>query len=136
MAGGSDASFGFSGTNAHLILEEAPPREQPKPGIERPLHLLTVSARSETALRILTERYAEELVNGTADLGDICYTANAGRAQLEERAVYAGATRDEMHEGVLCAAPLARGKQERRSGGGIPVSRPRRAVRGDGEGSV
>ncbi len=38
-------SFGLSGTNAHLIMEEAPIREKRSAAVERPLHLLTLSAR-------------------------------------------------------------------------------------------
>lgn len=104
------SSFGFSGTNAHLIVEEAPALQQPNRELERPLHILTVSARTETALRTLTERYAERLEAGAASLDDICFTANAGRAQLEERAAYVAATREEMCQ-KLRGQPVRRGKK-------------------------
>ncbi|MGC2332319.1 MAG: beta-ketoacyl synthase N-terminal-like domain-containing protein [Candidatus Acidiferrales bacterium] len=95
------SSFGFSGTNAHVILEEAPVPEPPKRESERPLHVLALSARSKAALQTLTERYANELAGTTADLGDICYTANSGRTHFDERAVYLGATREEITRALL-----------------------------------
>jgi acyl transferase domain-containing protein/SAM-dependent methyltransferase/acyl carrier protein len=102
------SSFGFSGTNAHVILEEAPARGERKREFERPLHVLAISARSKAALQNLAGCYATTLSDSTAELGDICYTANAGRAHFDERAMYLGATREEMRQALL-AKPLASG---------------------------
>src|SRR5207245_72664 len=62
------SSFGFSGTNAHVVLEEAPALQtQAEPGqgvvvpSERPQHVLALSAKSEAALRELAQRYADWL---------------------------------------------------------------------------
>jgi acyl transferase domain-containing protein/SAM-dependent methyltransferase/acyl carrier protein len=102
------SSFGFSGTNAHVILEEAPAREERQREFERPVQVLAISARSKAALQNLAERYATELSRSNAELGDLCYTANAGRAHFDERAVYLGATHEEMRQ-ALGAKPIASG---------------------------
>ena len=88
------SSFGFSGTNAHVVLEEAPPLPSvATPAAERPLHLLALSARTDAALRDLAGRYAEH-VGDEASLADFCFTAATGRAQLSHRAALAAATPD------------------------------------------
>lgn len=82
------SSFGFSGTNAHVVVEEAPPAlESNKISDERPLHLLTISARSETALRDLAARYSDVLTApANADnFASLAHTANTGRAKFSSR---------------------------------------------------
>jgi acyl transferase domain-containing protein/acyl carrier protein len=98
------SSFGFSGTNAHMIVEEAPAAGERKRGLERGQHLLALSARSKGALRQLAERYAAELALGEVDLGDLCYTANAGRAHFEQRLAVIGSTREEVRRRLLDAS--------------------------------
>lgn len=104
MAGVS--SFGFSGTNAHVILEEAPPaltaRADPRMLLsgsapERPLHILTLTARSAEALAAQAARYAAYLAeHPQLPLGDVCYTANTARARFEHRLVVAAADGADM----------------------------------------
>jgi acyl transferase domain-containing protein/SAM-dependent methyltransferase/acyl carrier protein len=86
------SSFGFGGTNAHLILAEAP-AEVPEPGeaigelLERPLHVLALSGRTDAALRDLVGQYVTALEGQTepAAFADVCYTAGAGRRHFEHR---------------------------------------------------
>lgn len=84
------SSFGFSGTNAHMVLESPPVkshRVQPTdaaPAMERPLHLLTLSAKSEEALRQLAQRYVA-IAKTSVPLADLCYSANGGRAHFRHR---------------------------------------------------
>ncbi len=82
------SSFAFSGTNAHVVVEEAPPsRRQESAGRARRSHLLVLSARQPEALSALAGRYRSWLLSHPeADLGDVAYTAGVGRNHLEERA--------------------------------------------------
>ncbi len=98
------SSFGFSGTNAHVVLstfrvpEEAPEAAPPEP--ER-VQLLPLSARSPAALRALCAAYRERLATDHGDsLADICFTAGARRTHHERRVAVAGASRDDLREAL------------------------------------
>ena len=100
------SSFGFSGTNAHVIVEEAPVAGERKRERERPLHVLALSARSEAALAQLGAKYADALSGEAgAELGDICYTANAGRAHFEQRVAVVGSSAEELRTKLQAALP-------------------------------
>jgi acyl transferase domain-containing protein/acyl carrier protein len=95
------SSFGFSGTNAHLILEQAPALPARSAHADRPRHLLTLSARSEAALAALAARYEQRLAAIGADraaFADLCFTANAGRAQFPCRAAIVASDAAEARE--------------------------------------
>lgn len=102
------SAFGFSGTNAHVVLEEAPLETSSSREFERPRHILALSARSETALGSLGESYAELLRDTPFDLGDVCNTANSGRAHFEHRLAVTGASYEEMRTALLKALPGSR----------------------------
>jgi len=85
------SSFGFSGTNAHVIVEEAPTTESRASGLERPLHVLALSAKGDAELRALAGSYRDYLASQTNQvLGDVCFTANAGRAHFTHRLAIVG----------------------------------------------
>ncbi len=80
------SSFGFGGTNAHLILEEAPARRPAGPS--RAWQLLMLSARTPEALDEATARLADHLeARPETDLPDAAYTLRAGRQSFEHRRI-------------------------------------------------
>ncbi len=88
------SSFGFSGTNAHAIIEEPPIITPSINVIDRPLHLLTLSAKTPAALDQLISLYIKQIPN--EDLANIAFTANAGRAHFSHRATVIAQNREEL----------------------------------------
>ncbi|MCB0207974.1 MAG: SDR family NAD(P)-dependent oxidoreductase [Anaerolineae bacterium] len=79
------SSFGLSGVNAHVILEEAPDVDA-VPEATRPWHLLTLSAKSKQALIDLAAQYSKFLtMHSETDLADISCTASTGRSHYAHR---------------------------------------------------
>ena len=77
-------SLGMGGTNAHVVVEEAPPAEPSSEG--RPWQLLLLSAKSEAALDAATERLAAHLArHPVLNPSDVAYTLQVGRRGLEFR---------------------------------------------------
>ncbi len=78
------SSFGVGGTNAHVVLEEAPP-VQPS-GVARPRQLLLLSAKTETALAAATANLQHHLeANPDINLADVAYTLDRGRKVFDRR---------------------------------------------------
>jgi myxalamid-type polyketide synthase MxaE and MxaD len=88
------SSFGFGGTNAHLVLEEAPPAITGMPEAERKIgtHLLPLSARSSEALQSLARAYQNFLATpeSAASLPDVCYTASVRLSHHDHRLAVTG----------------------------------------------
>ncbi|MGI0485825.1 SDR family NAD(P)-dependent oxidoreductase [Pantanalinema rosaneae CENA516] len=81
------SSFGFGGTNVHLVLEEAPVLS---PGIttsqQRPYQLLTLSAKTATALKQATMNLQNRLKQAPElNLADVAYTLQMGRWEFPHR---------------------------------------------------
>ncbi|MDN3259873.1 type I polyketide synthase [Streptomyces sp. CSDS2] len=81
---GAISSFGASGTNAHAVVAEPPAAPAaPEPATGRPMHVMTLSARSESALHAQARHFAGAL---RADPGlraaDVCLTTHVGRSRL------------------------------------------------------
>ncbi len=110
-------SLGLGGTNAFLVLEEAPAAGAGKPADDRPPYVLALSARSETAVTALAGRIAEHLEeNPELAPADVCFTAGAGRAAFEHRRAVSGGSLAELARGLAATgaspAPSLGGRYE------------------------
>ncbi|WP_228994412.1 non-ribosomal peptide synthetase/type I polyketide synthase [Streptomyces sp. DH8] len=135
-------AFGFGGTNAHAVLEQAPPVTRvaapaPPPGeaVGEGPHLLTLSARSAGALRDAVARLAEHL-EGRPHVreGDVCLTASTARDEGPHRlAVVADGDLRERLAAVAAASAGTGGARGRV--GSVVRSRPRVAFLFPGQGA-
>jgi acyl transferase domain-containing protein len=85
------SSFGIGGTNAHVILEEAPIREQGSKGAREQgskFSLLVLSAKTPTALDTITTNLVEHIQQyPDLNLADVAYTLQIGRRAFEHRRI-------------------------------------------------
>ncbi|BCJ41922.1 hypothetical protein GCM10010168_88180 [Actinoplanes ianthinogenes] len=113
------SSFGISGTNAHVIIEQAPDEEPVVPVVPvgHTLVPVAVTAKSATALPAQAQRLAA-LLTGGASLPDTAHALVTRRAAFDHRTVVLGADRDEVVAGLTGAAPAITGTV---TGGGTAV---------------
>ena len=80
------SAFGFGGSNSHLVLEEAP--ESETAGQSKPAQILTLSARTKSALDAMTANLAAHLKqNPEINLADVAYTLQVGRRAFDHRRI-------------------------------------------------
>lgn len=100
------SSFGIGGTNAHLVLEEAPPQQRTEPS-GRP-RLVVLSAASAAALAARRTDLGEHLAREpSSSLDDVAFTLAAGRTALEHRCAFVASDTSD-------AVDLLRGEDSRR----------------------
>jgi acyl transferase domain-containing protein/acyl carrier protein/ubiquinone/menaquinone biosynthesis C-methylase UbiE len=127
------SSFGFGGTNAHLVVSEAPPTPAAAPESGGDGATLVFSARSEAALRALATRYAEFLPGTAEPWSAVCATAAVGRAQFHHR--FAGSAATPAAAAAL-VAKFARGERGAEFASGAVGERPKVAFLFSGQGSL
>jgi thioester reductase-like protein len=100
------SSFGFGGTNAHVVLAEAPPPEPGAPFAQPlPLQLLTLSARTSSALGATASRYRALLQEQPSlALSDLCASANQQRSAFQHRLVCLARDRADLERQLEDAA--------------------------------
>lgn len=98
------SSFGIGGTNAHVILEEAPPQPESARNA-RGWQLIPISARSDEAVQSIAANLRERLQDDSSvGLSDLAYTLQTGRKRFERRRCWVAATSSELIEEL--ARPL------------------------------
>ncbi len=98
-------SFGITGTNAHIVLQESERQPAENPQGDGP-YLLPVSARSPEALQTLLRAYIMQMQEAASDfpIRDACYTASVRRNHHEYRAAIIGEDLDELGKNLAAAA--------------------------------
>ena len=129
------SSFGFSGTNCHIVLEEAPSAERAKRAqTPNGARLATLSAATKPALLDLAKRYQQHFQTISGDVFDAsCATSQIGRAHLSHRLAVIGHGPADVAEklGTWAGSGWADGVAEGRE----PVDPPRVAFAFTGQGS-
>ena len=128
---GGVSSFGFSGTNVHLVMAQAP-EVAPVVANPRPLQLMSFSARQPSALRELVQQHLPLLADG-APLADLAFSANIGRARFAQRLAVSAATPAEARERL--SAWLAGEESTGVMVGTAPARAPKLAFLFTGQGS-
>ena len=102
------SSFGLGGTNAHVVLEEAPAVAEELPRAAAPAqHLLVVSARSGTALKAAATNLAAHLrANSHSNIADIAWTLATGRHVFSHRHWAVASTVGEASEALAAQTSL------------------------------
>ncbi len=98
-------SLGVGGTNAHVVLEEAP-EVAASEASDWPFQLITLSARSQTALNEASQRLAAHLrAHPEQPLADVAHTLKEGRRAFEHRRVLVAASHEEAAKMLEAADP-------------------------------
>jgi acyl transferase domain-containing protein/NADPH-dependent curcumin reductase CurA/acyl carrier protein len=91
------SSFAFSGTNAHLVIEEAPEqKDRAIPTFSTQEHLLIISAKNETSLQKQIANYLNYLKATKEEIYDICYISQVARTRFENQVAVTGKTIEEL----------------------------------------
>lgn len=112
------SSFGFGGTNTHIIIEEAHAQAPEEEFKDRPRHLLALSAKSEVALSRLVGSYVKRIDEQThAAVADVCYSANSGRCHFHHRLAIVAANTKELRSqlGAVAEGQHPKGVRRRQS---------------------
>ena len=105
------SSFGFSHTNCHMIVEEAPAR--PELLKQKAMYCFTLSAHTQNVLLDYVERLRVFATEENWNLADVCYTTNLGRGHYPYRLAIVAATQDELRKGLDASVAVIKGELQR-----------------------
>ena len=106
------SSFGIGGTNAHVVVEEAPPLDD-TPALTKP-QLIVLSARSDSALEAATRNLADRLQRQPdINLADVAYTLQVGRRAFNHRRSMVCTTVADAAQSLTDAGRMITATQER-----------------------
>ena len=120
------SSFGFGGTNAHVIVTEPPVVRERSPAAAEPSECLPLSARTATAIKQLAANLNSHLGKTHSNWNDVCFTSAIGRAQMPYRVVVQPSERGTGLTAIADGTQLAV----------CPTERPRIAFQFSGQGSL
>ncbi|MBD0258736.1 MAG: hypothetical protein ICV83_23715, partial [Cytophagales bacterium] len=89
------SSFGLSGTNAHVVLENAPARPAPVPAGDEG-YVLKISAKTPASLNRYLWLLKSYLADEAHSVADVCYTFNTGRDDFEYRRAFVARDRADL----------------------------------------
>lgn len=104
------SSFGIGGTNAHVILEEAPIVHEAvaEQTLEHPFHLFTLTGQTEQAVREAARKLAHHVAqHSEQSLADLAYTLQVGRVHHDHRLALVVASREELQRICMAVAECA-----------------------------
>lgn len=108
------SAFGFSGTNAHLLVEEAPMTAETLSEMARGPWLLPISAKTQAGLERLLERYVRYFERERPkNVADVCHTAAVGRGHHEHRVALVGSSVDDFLQQLREIATTGIGEDRR-----------------------
>jgi acyl transferase domain-containing protein/acyl carrier protein len=106
-------SFGFGGTNCHVVLGAAPEPELELAQIEDAPRLLVISASASAALDARIEQLHQQVLAGEVELADLAHTLWHRRTHLEHRAAWVASSLAELAE-LLARGPMIRARRDPR----------------------
>ncbi|WP_304942552.1 non-ribosomal peptide synthetase [Vallitalea guaymasensis] len=91
-------SFGLSGTNVHVVLEEAGAYKRKKREVKEDIRVLKLSGHSTNVLKRLISTYYDYIKNNNSNwsIDELCYTANTGRGDYTQRITFIFKSVDEL----------------------------------------
>lgn len=112
------SSFGFSHTNCHMVMEQAPERQSG--AAPKAAYCFTLAAYNQQVLLDFVERMRLFCQRDDWNLADVCYTMNTGRGHYPYRLAIIAADKDQLRQGLQLAAGLISGEASAAAVAGAP----------------